>query len=169
VPRLRMLVAAAAVTAAVLPAVRFSPGMLEHAHDAQTGITAADLVAFPQVRRDVPPGALVLTDGIADGGGWLDVIAGRETLLHKEWNHTTAAPAVRIALEELCAPGSATRLRALRVDWVYLGPDPAAGAGIADRSCAAGGTSDLHPVALPDAGPKGPWLLRVEVPTASRP
>jgi hypothetical protein len=167
VARTRMLVATAAAAAAVLPAVSFSPGMLEHAHDAQTGLTAADVAAFAQVQRAVPADSRVLTDGIADGGGWLSVIGGRETLLHKEWNHNTAAPEVRTALQELCAPGSAARLQALRVDWVYLGPDPATSAGFADRSCGATGSADLRSVPLDGATAKGPWLLHVEGATAS--
>ena len=155
------LVALVAVAAAVLPSLDYSPGMLERAHDAQTGITAADVTAFPQVRSIVPANALILTDAIADGGGWLPVIGGRDTLLHKEWNHNSAAPAVREALTELCGPGEADRLRAFGVEWVYLGPDPAASAGIADRSCAAAGTAELRSVPLAGAGAQGPWLLRV--------
>ncbi len=167
--RLPWLLGGAAVLAAALPALTFSPGMLQRAHTAQTAITQADLTAFPQVRQHVPVGSLVLTDGIADGGAWLPILGLRDTLLRKEWNHNSAAAEVSDALRELCAPGEAARLQALGVAWVYLGPDPAASAGLADRSCAATGTSELRPVPLGGATPDGPWLLHVETATASGP
>jgi hypothetical protein len=154
------LFATVVAAVAVAPALSFAPGMLEHAHQAQTGLTTADLAAFPTVERIVPPGQLILTDGIADGGGWLSILTGRDTLLHKEWNHVSSAPEVRTALQDLCRPGTSERLRGLGVQWVYLGPKPAASTGYADRSCAAVGTAELRPVSLPDAGPQGPWLLR---------
>jgi hypothetical protein len=160
--RVRMLVASVAVAAATLPALAYAPGMLQRAHDAQTAITSADLAAFPQVERMVSTDSLVMTDGIADGGAWLPILAGRDTLLRKEWNHNSAATSVRQALAGLCSPGAGARLRAFGVGWVYLGPDPAASAATADRSCAASGTVDLRPVPLDGATANGPWLLRVE-------
>jgi len=157
----RALLAAAAVAAAVLPALTFSPGMLQHAHDAQTALTPADREAFDTVVAAVPAGHMVLTDGIADGGSWLSVLTDVDTLLHKDWNHNAAAPRIREVLRDLCAPGEAGRLRGLGVDWVYLGPDQANTNGDADRSCAATGTADLRPIPLPGSGAGGPWLLRV--------
>jgi hypothetical protein len=151
------LVAAAICGLAVLPAASLAPRVITDTQRNGLWLTDANRQAIASLDGVVPAGDLVLTDGTSDTGAWIPVLTHRDTLLHKDWDLNSAAASVRVALQSLCSPGSAARLRSLQVSWVFLG---SGSGGWADHSCV-GGTGDLEPVVLPDGGTGGAWLLRV--------
>jgi hypothetical protein len=75
---------------------------------------------------------------------------------------TTLPPKqVTEALQRLCETGSAQRLDALGVRWVFFGTTEIQNEGEADRSCR-NGSAELRRVSLGNGGDPGPWLLHVE-------
>lgn len=158
----RRVVAAALLTAiAGVPVLGRAPLILRGAMNDRLGLTPLDERALARLPGTVPPGQLILTDGTADAGAWIDALTPRQTLLDKDWVFNSAAPRVREALHHLCDPGDAERLQALGVRWVFLGSRVATAPGEADRSCPQG-TREL--VAVPwstSTADVGPHLYRV--------
>jgi len=136
--------------------------MLTHAENYQVALTPADEQVLQRLDGIVPAGEPILTDGTADGGAWITVLTGNQTLLDKDWVYSSAAPEVVAALRGLCSAGAAQRLEHLGVRWVYLGARVATADPSADRSCPQG-TSELSHVRLSGVDEAGPLLFRAEV------
>ncbi|MEA2671918.1 MAG: hypothetical protein QOG45_2138, partial [Chloroflexota bacterium] len=157
-------VAAALMGLAVAPVAVQMPGLLARA-STSIPLSAADEAGLRRLSAVVPARDLILTDGIADAGAFIRTLSDRQVLVPKDWVLNSAAPAVQTALQQLCAEGSAARLQALGVRWVFLGSAAPATGGAADRSCRSG-TEELRSVPLGDSG-GGPWVLEVRPSTAS--
>ncbi|HEY0410143.1 MAG TPA: hypothetical protein VGE42_07720, partial [Candidatus Dormibacteraeota bacterium] len=152
-------VAAALMGLAVSPVAVQMPGLLARS-STSVALSAADEAGLRRLSTLVPARDLILTDGIADAGAFIPALAGRQVLVSKDWVLNSAAPAVQAALQQLCSNGSAARLQALGVRWVFLGSAAPTAGGAADRSCRSG-TQELRAVPLGVSGAGGPWVLEV--------
>ncbi|HET9050307.1 MAG TPA: hypothetical protein VFO60_01310, partial [Candidatus Dormibacteraeota bacterium] len=150
----------AVVAVSVAPVLVPGPRLLEGAEVQQMALSPADEAFLAHLPDIVPSGDLILTDGTADSGGWIEGLTTSRTLLTKGWEQSSAAPTVEAALRGLCSAGSSTRLRGLGVTWVYLGTAPATSQPYADRSCPEG-TDELRVVDVPGSQPSGPRLYQV--------
>ena len=155
--RLATLILAAAV---VIPGLTSGATLIPFAQMHLVAVDDTEAAAVVAVGHAVPPDELVLTDGIADSGAWIPVLTRDQVLLNTTWQDTSAAGRIEDVLRDLCAPGAAAELRALHVQWVFLGTHLIDAVHYVDRSCL-GGTAVLRPVAIPGGGTDGPWLFRV--------
>jgi hypothetical protein len=152
--------AAALMGAAVAPVAMQMPTLLARA-SASVAMTPADEAGMRRLETLVPAGDLILTDGVADAGALIPALTDRQVLVSKDWGLNSAAPAIATALRQLCAAGSAARLEALGVRWVFLGSAASPAIAQADRSCRSG-NRELLPVPLGGSTAGGPWVLEVQ-------
>ncbi|MFN2463826.1 MAG: DUF6541 family protein [Candidatus Dormibacteria bacterium] len=87
-------------------------------------VSAADMRIFDAMRRRLPPGSVVLTDGEDDAGMWIQAVTPQVPFMTKEFVNNHPDDAHLVALQNACRDPAAAAAALRDVQAVFVGSRP---------------------------------------------